>query len=78
MSVSLAGVLPASKPDATKRRLIVLKGLIGAALVAIPVTIGSFVYATTQPKASEGATDSYTCPVTGEELPCPNCCPLNK
>lgn len=20
----------------------------------------------------------YTCPLTGEELPCPKCCPLNK
>lgn len=20
----------------------------------------------------------YVCPATGEELPCPNCCPLNK
>ena len=20
----------------------------------------------------------YTCPVTGEQLPCPNCCPLNQ
>jgi len=20
----------------------------------------------------------YECPVTGETLPCPNCCPLNK
>lgn len=21
---------------------------------------------------------TYTCPLTGEELPCPKCCPLNK
>lgn len=20
----------------------------------------------------------YTCPLTGEQLPCPNCCPLNQ
>jgi len=20
----------------------------------------------------------YICPLTGEELPCPNCCPLNR
>jgi len=20
----------------------------------------------------------YTCPLTGEQLPCPNCCPLNR
>lgn len=56
------------------------KGLIGAALVALPVAIGSIVYATSRPKASEGtkAETSYTCPATGEELPCPKCCPLNK
>ncbi len=24
------------------------------------------------------ATAAYTCPLTGEELPCPKCCPLNK
>jgi hypothetical protein len=21
--------------------------------------------------------DGFTCPLTGEQLPCPNCCPLN-
>lgn len=21
---------------------------------------------------------SFVCPVTGEDLPCPNCCPLNR
>ena len=20
----------------------------------------------------------YVCPITGEEIPCPNCCPLNE
>lgn len=24
------------------------------------------------------ATEAFTCPITGEELHCPNCCPLNK
>lgn len=23
-------------------------------------------------------TEGYTCPITGEVLPCPNCCPLKK
>ncbi len=23
-------------------------------------------------------TESITCPLTGEQLPCPNCCPLKK
>ncbi len=43
-----------------------------AALVAVPaVVVGGFAYANAQ-KAR-----AYTCPITGEELPCPNCCPLN-
>ncbi len=24
------------------------------------------------------ANATYTCPLTGEELPCPKCCPLNR
>ncbi len=24
------------------------------------------------------AASAYTCPVTGQELPCPMCCPLNQ
>jgi hypothetical protein len=31
-------------------------------------------------RVSLGATsgEGYTCPLTGEILPCPKCCPLNK
>ncbi|MCI0366258.1 MAG: hypothetical protein L0Y44_15485 [Phycisphaerales bacterium] len=32
-------------------------------------------------RVSMGATsagEGYTCPLTGEQLPCPKCCPLNK
>ena len=28
--------------------------------------------------ASSRATTGYICPVTGEELPCPACCPYSK
>jgi hypothetical protein len=49
-------------------------------LVALPVAIvGSLVYATAQ---GEGRNvqdvEGFVCPITGEELPCPDCCPLNK
>lgn len=51
------------------------KGLM-AGLLALPLAIGGVVYGVTsvaqQPKKAAG----YTCPLTGEELPCPNCCPL--
>lgn len=53
-----------------------------AALVGVPLVVaGGLVYAksagwgdTPQPAKAEG----YVCPVTGEELPCPLCCPLNE
>lgn len=47
---------------------------IWATLIALPLAVaGSLVYANSQP-AGEG----FTCPLTGEQLPCPKCCPLNQ
>ena len=50
-------------------------------LLSLPVAVVSVVYGqglarsqTAQPVRSEG----YNCPLTGEELPCPRCCPLNE
>ncbi len=41
-----------------------------AVLVLLPLAVASgLVYA--------NSGDGYTCPLTGEELPCPRCCPLN-
>jgi hypothetical protein len=58
------------------------KKLIGATLVALPLAVGGYVAATSQGQVTEKQTqvaeDGYICPVTGEELPCPKCCPLNK
>ncbi|MBN9520119.1 hypothetical protein J0H58_16595 [bacterium] len=43
-----------------------------AALLAVPVAVGGgLAYANTTQASG------YTCPVTGEELPCEKCCPLN-
>lgn len=45
---------------------------IWSALVAAPLAAAGgygLVYANSQ---------SYTCPLTGEQLPCEKCCPLNK
>ena len=48
---------------------------IWAALLALPLAVGSgLVYA----KSHQANTGGFVCPVTGEELPCPNCCPLNQ
>jgi hypothetical protein len=50
-----------------------------AALLALPLGVGGLVYAGTQFQAAKApqAAAGYVCPITGEELPCPNCCPLN-
>ena len=50
-------------------------------LVALPLAIGGWVYASAQPQqdksAQEATQQGYICPITGEELPCCCCCPLN-
>jgi hypothetical protein len=43
-----------------------------ATLLALPLAVaGGLVYANSR-------AGSYICPITGEELPCPRCCPLNQ
>jgi hypothetical protein len=29
-------------------------------------------------RRQQASRQGYTCPITGEELPCPNCCPLGQ
>ncbi len=41
------------------------------ALLGLPLAVAGVVYANSQVRSG------YVCPITGEELPCPNCCPLN-
>ena len=44
------------------------------ALLALPMAVaGGLVYA-----KLDLVSASFVCPLTGEELPCPNCCPLNQ
>jgi hypothetical protein len=50
-----------------------------AALLALPLAVAGVVYGKglakgPQPKQAGG----FVCPITGEELPCPDCCPLNQ
>jgi hypothetical protein len=52
-----------------------------ASLLLVPLTIGGLVYANSHPKTekpSPANKSGYLCPITGEELPCPKCCPLNQ
>jgi hypothetical protein len=58
------------------------KRWVAVPLVALPLVIGGFVYAasqSTRDKAGQEVSQKgYVCPVTGENLPCPECCPLNE
>ena len=48
------------------------RSMLWAALLGLPLAIaGGLAYA----KSSQA--DGYTCPLTGEQLPCSKCCPLN-
>ena len=50
-------------------------------LISLPLVVGGLVYAHSQAKAERSQpvnAAGYVCPITGEELPCPNCCPLNQ
>ncbi len=46
-------------------------------LCVLPVIVlGGLVYAGAHLQASRHA-GTFICPLTGQELPCPRCCPLN-
>jgi hypothetical protein len=50
---------------------------------AIPLAVGGLVYAASFSRnvnkdATPVGQSGYVCPITGEHLPCPNCCPLNQ
>lgn len=49
-----------------------------AAMLGLPLAIGGLVYAGVRTNVDAQSDDAhFVCPVTGEELPCPYCCPLN-
>jgi hypothetical protein len=55
--------------------------LLWAALLALPLAVAGVVYGQGLVQRQDQAparTAGYICPVTGEELPCPLCCPYNK
>jgi hypothetical protein len=58
-----------------------MRRAIWATLLALPLAVvGGLFYANAERQTvkPEQAAPAYVCPITGEELPCPNCCPLNK
>jgi hypothetical protein len=57
-------------------RKIIWAGLAIVPLLATGLVYASSLVATSKPQIEKA--DGYTCPITGEELPYPNCCPLNE
>jgi hypothetical protein len=59
-----------------------VKKLLWAALLATPLAVAGLIYGQLTQRPGEEPqqvkSQGYTCPITGEELPCPNCCPLNQ
>jgi len=51
----------------------ILSALLALPLAAAGLAYGQSLARADQPQKSAG----YVCPWTGEELPCPNCCPVN-
>ncbi len=45
-------------------------------IVAFPLTVGGLVASSGDLPAGATDTAGFVCPLTGEELPCGNCCPL--
>ncbi len=56
-----------------------MRKLFWTALFLLPLALASgLVYAQAQGESPQPPdTGGYVCPITGEELPCPLCCPLN-
>lgn len=54
--------------------------LIWSAIVMLPLAVGGLVVAASQSAGGAKATNAegFVCPITGEELPCAKCCPLNE
>ncbi len=49
---------------------------LAAALLALPLAAAGVVYGQAWVR-EERHPAGYECPLTGEQLPCPKCCPLN-
>ncbi|MEZ4651978.1 MAG: hypothetical protein R3E97_24890 [Candidatus Eisenbacteria bacterium] len=53
------------------------KKLLLGALLALPLAVVGLTSGQSHVSASQPEQSGYICPLTGEELPCPGCCPLN-
>lgn len=57
-----------------------MRKLIWSVVLVLPFAVaGGLVYAHAQgAKPQPANAEGYVCPITGEELPCPLCCPLSQ
>ncbi len=59
-----------------------MRKLAWLSLLTLPLAVvGGLVYGKSSAqndKPQQVSEAGYTCPMTGEQLPCPNCCPLNQ
>jgi hypothetical protein len=56
------------------------KKLLWPILLALPLVVGGGLASgkvLRQTKLDQPRASAFVCPITGEEPPCPNCCPLN-
>lgn len=53
------------------------KKLLLGALLALPLAVAGLAYGQSHIEAAQPEPSGYTCPLTGEELPRPDCCPLD-
>jgi hypothetical protein len=55
-----------------------MRVLIIGAVVLLIAAMGGLLYAKASVDPGVESTAGFICPLTGEELPCPKCCPLNQ
>jgi hypothetical protein len=73
-----AGVVLASPREFPRKDCIMNRKWLLTALLALPLVAAGLVYGKTLLIGQSQERTGYVCPLTGEELPCPNCCPLNE
>jgi hypothetical protein len=57
--------------------VVMRKKWLWATFSVVPLVIGGLVYAGVQINADSQNNAGFVCPITGEGLSCPRCCPLN-
>lgn len=65
---------PALRQEFTMRR----KKWLLTALLGLPLAAAGIAYGQALVRADEAGKGGFVCPLTGETLPCPACCPANR